>query len=47
MINGVRATSGEFVTVRLPADEFVRASASLRAIKEAVGAARHIGLTAT
>lgn len=47
VINGVRATSGEFVTVRLPATDFVRAGAALHAIRKAVGAAEHIGLTAT
>lgn len=47
VINGVRATSGEFVVVRLTAAQFMRAGESLQAIRKAVGAAEHIGLTAT
>lgn len=46
VIDGVRAASGEFVAVRLTAAQFMRAGASLRAIRKAVGAAEHIGLTA-
>lgn len=46
VINGVQAISGEVVSVRLSARQFMSAKAALRAIKKAVHADEPLGLSA-
>jgi hypothetical protein len=46
VIHGVRAASGEVVSVRLTVKQFSRAGLALRALKKAVGAGEQIRLTA-